>query len=375
MTLWMSNMGRIANDRSAIGTPPAESRLRFVIIDTLLERHLEESLTRALRRRGHCVRATGPVWHGWRLPSDPTDTSRIRDLVTGVIRDAPDAVLVMRPSALRPEEVARLAAAGIRTACWFADDPVFFKVQSVEVAPAYEITLHTSTVPVLEMYEHELGVLGWGFPFWADERDFPRVYRPESCDLDLTFIGNTHTRVKRWRYDRIAELNVRARIFGEVAEDPAGIHAGKAESPSDLAKAAARGRVGLNLSQRFKDYAGTRFDYPRMAEFGEFSLPSRVVQLAAIGVPVVSLVATSSGERDLVDLFPEATAVRSSGEVESFVRGHDIDQLRDLSNAVHARYRADFTADRRAEFLEALLTADRSSAFAPVRTRAVAFRR
>jgi hypothetical protein len=292
-----------------------------------------------------------------------------------VIAVRPDVVIVIRSAALRPEQVDRLREHKIFTVAWFSDDPVLYSAHTARVATHYDLTLHTATAATLDLYESNLGVRGLAFPFWTDETAFPRSYDPRRCDLDLVFIGNTQTRVKRWRYDWIADLPLSRAIYGEVAHDPAGIHAGVAVDDRALARACVRGRWGLNISQRFVDYAGTRFDFPGFEDLGEYSLPSRVVQLAALGVPTVSLVVNERAAQSMAQLFPPVVTVRGREELIALVAGmrDDIEGLSARSDDTHAWYARHYTASARARFLEHVLAAPRKWTKLPAARRATAF--
>lgn len=349
--------------------------MRICLVDTLNERHVTTSLARALSARGHDVLMTGPVWHGWRLPNEAEDRARLAVVVDGVIDMRPDVVLAIRSAALRPEQVDRLRANKIFTVAWFSDDPVLYKIHTARVAPHYDVTLHTATAPTLEMYEFSLGVRGLAFPFWTDETAFPRSYDARRCDLDLVFIGNTQTRVKRWRYDWIADLPMSRAIYGEVADDPAGIHAGVAPDDRSLARACVRGRWGLNISQRFVDYAGTRFDFPGFADLGEYSMPSRIVQLAALGVPTVSLVGSEQAAQSMARLFPPVVSVRAAAELTALVTGtcEDLEALHTSSADMHTWFSHHYTASARARFLEQVIAAPRKWTKLTAARRATAF--
>jgi hypothetical protein len=258
---------------------------------------------------------------------------------------------------------------------WFADDPVLYAAHTARVAPHYDLTLHTATAPTLELYESSLGVRGIAFPFWTDQKAFPQAYDPHRSDLDLVFIGNTHTRVKRWRYDVIADLPLTRAVYGDIAADPAGIHAGVATDDAALARAALRGRMGLNISQRFCDYAGTRFDFPGLAELGEYSLPSRIVQLAALGVPTISLVGSDQAAETTEALFPPVISVRNSDQLVARVRElrDDWDTLTAKSWDMHDWYARHYTAMARARLLERLVLAPAELTALPADQRASCF--
>jgi hypothetical protein len=276
---------------------------------------------------------------------------------------------------LRPEQVDRLHKRGIFTVAWFADDPVLYAAHTARVAPHYDLTLHTASAATLCLYEARLGVRGLAFPFWTDDISFPRLYDPRRCDLDLVFIGNTQTRVKRWRYDVIAGLPLSRAIYGLVAADPAGIHAGVAPDEAGLARAAVRGRLGLNISQRFSDYAGIRLDFPGLAELGEYPLPSRVVQLGALGVPTISLVGSERAAELTSMLYPPVITAYDPEQVTDVVKlmRDDLDTLNALSDQMHAWYAIHYTAAARARFLEQLVTAPSKWTGLPADRRATAF--
>lgn len=329
--------------------------MRIHIVDTLLEDHLTHSLATALRELGHEVRCTGPVWHGWRLPREGPERERVDEVVTEVLAARPDVVLAMRTATLDEGHLRRLRRHGVFTVGWFSDDPVLFAKQSRRIAPHYDRTVHAAMGPVLELYERELGVRGLGMQFWASDADFPRCYDPAACDIDLVFIGNTHTGVKRWRYDWIAALPVTRAVYGKTSEDPAGIVAGLIEDPVELARCSARGRFGLNISQRFADYEGTIFDFPGLAELGEFPLPSRVVQLASAGVPVLALVASSRAAADLAVLFPPVVVIEDAEQVADVIASHDEAALAELSGTTRAWCEQHYRPAARARFLHAVL--------------------
>lgn len=328
-----------------------------------------------MRARGHEVHATGKVWKGYELPRGDDDRAKMDRVVDRIVDWRADVVFVVRSAALLPEQVDRLRASGIFTAVWFADDPLLYRVHSAEVAPHYDVCLHTATEPTLRMYEEGVGVRGLAFPFWTDDKAFPRQFAPERCDLDVVFIGNTHNAHKQWRYDWIADLPLSRAIYGRVAADPAGIHAGVAKDDAALAAATARGRLGLNISQRFADHRGNTFDYPGLAELGEFSLPSRIMQLAAVGVPPVSFVGSQRAAADTKHLFPPAHVVTSADELVTLAERYRDDHraLAESSDEAHAWYQRHYTAAARVRFLEALVAdpsrwrnlsaADRAGAF------------
>ncbi|MFC5999810.1 hypothetical protein ACFP6A_13905 [Quadrisphaera sp. GCM10027208] len=267
--------------------------MRIVLFDGIQEPHVATGLRDALERRGHEVRWTGQLWKGYALPTAPQDVARLDAAVDEVLAWRPNALLTFRVAALTPANLGRLRRAGVRLLAWFSDDPVLFGLSTGPAAPLYDVTLHTGGEDVLALYEERTGVRGLTFPFYADPEAFPHAYRARSAGRSTpaaaVFLGNTQTAAKRWRYEFLARSGADLVIYGRVPQDPAGIHAGRLESDADVARVLPAFAVGVSIPQRFADYAGTPYDYPGLAELGWYSLPSRVVQMAAVGLPVVDV--------------------------------------------------------------------------------------
>ncbi len=331
--------------------------MRIYFIDTILESHVPDSLIAGLRRLGHTVKTTGKIWHGAEFPNTDEDRKKLARVVTDVIAWKPDAVFVMRACALMPRQLKRLREAGITTAVWFSDDPVFFEKQGIPVASHYDVTFHTATKRILEKYESELDVRGIGLQFWTSQDHFPRQYDPARCDLDVLFIGNAHTPVRYWRYDWLAGLPVKRAMYGLVREDTEGIVAGVLDNDAELARACVRGRFGLSVGQRFEDYKGTGFDFPGLADLGEFPLPSRIVQFASVGTPIIELVKYSEAKSDLQRLFPPVKCVTADDEIAAAVQQvhDDAAALQALSDETYQWFEAHYSADARATFVQAVL--------------------
>lgn len=349
--------------------------MRIHFIDTILEAHVPDSLVESLRGLGHTVATTGRIWQGAEFPEADEDLDRLESVIDGVIAWRPDVVFVMRACALVPSEIRRLRSHGITTVVWYSDDPVFFAKQGAPLAGLYDITLHTATERILAKYEDELGVRGFGMQFWTSPEAFPRLYDPRRCDFDLLFIGNTHTKVRQWRYEWIAGLPLERAMYGQTQGDPADIVQGVVDGDAELARACARGRFGLSVGQRFEDYHGTAFDFEGLADLGEFPLPSRIVQFAAVGVPVVHLVKFEEARRDLEVLFPPVRVVSTDEELVAAVRsyGADPESLERLADDTHTWFLERYTADARALFLHELLCNPSRFEGMDARARAFAF--
>ena len=351
--------------------------MRIAFFDSIEELHVAQGLRHALERRGHEVRWTGLLWHGYDLPSAPDDVRRLDAAVDDVIGWRPDALLTFRAASLTPANLERLRTAGIRTLAWFNDDPVLFGVSTGEVAPLYDMTLHTGGTEVLDLYEQRVGVRGVAFPFYADRVMFPLRYRARtagrSTPAAAVFLGNTHTRQKQWRYTVLdasgADVVVYGKVRGNTEAFP--LHAGYLASVAEVAAMLPRFALGISIPQRFSDYRGTPYDFPGLAELGWFSLPSRVVQMAAVGLPVV-------------DLRPGGPGPRGVPTVEV----HDHQQLEDvvddlarsprrraqLSLRGHEWFLRGYTTDARAAFLERVIQDPAGHAALDVGQRATVYR-
>lgn len=327
--------------------------MRIALFDGLLEEHVPQSLERALRARGHDVLTTGRVWQGTRLPKEPADRERLAAVVDDVLARRPDVLLTWRAAALRPEQLDRLRSAGVLLMAWFSDDPVLFRQSTGALAPHYDVTLHTGAEETLELYERDSGHLGVSMPFFTDSQAFPRTWGSRDVEYPVVFLGNTHTRVRRWRYDLLAGTGLPVALFGKVAADDAGLHAGELADDREVAAVLARAGVGVNVPQRFADYAGTATDFPGLAELGEFRTPSRVVQYAATGVPVVTYRRTDPSPDDV-----PGVVVREGEDLGAAVRAllADPDRCRELSDAAHTWFLRWHTAGSRARLIEELAT-------------------
>lgn len=325
--------------------------MRFAVVDDILEAHVVASLLRAMVARGHQVHHTGKVWHGSLPPTEQPDLDRVEAAVQGALDFRPDAVLVMRAAALSPQQVRRFRSRGVVTSVWFSDDPVLFKVSTREAAPLYDVTLHTCGADVLGLYE-PLGVHGLTFPFFTDAQAFPPIGLQPDRDTSLgaIFLGHTYTEVKRWRYDWLKGSGADVTLVGRSAPDQEGLRERLASGDDEVAGILARARYAITMSQRFRDYAGTWWDYPSLASLGVFDIPSRVIQFAASALPVIAKVDDETAP------FPAVTVddAASLGRVLARLDGDDDERVR-LAHALHDWFLRRHTASRRAVFLEQVL--------------------
>ncbi|MDO5634999.1 MAG: hypothetical protein Q4G34_09050 [Micrococcus sp.] len=330
--------------------------MRVVLFDAIQETHVVASLERALIAAGHDVYATGRFGSGYTFASPEVVAPTVRahlDHITGL---RPDLILVFRPASAPWPVLQTLRATGAVLATWFSDDPVLFEHSYGPVVELYDVVLHCGDARVLQFYTDRFGrATGVNIPFWTDHAAFPRVYGSRAAQTDVMFLGNTVGPVRSWRYEALSRLRHRVRIYGQVGQDAAGLGGGYLDTESEVLQAAARTRIALNIPQLFADHRDQPTGFPGIERLGSFSLPSRVIQYAAMGVPVVSVVpdgAPSPG-------FPEIPVLRHVGEVDGWLHEHAADEaLRELSDRVSERFDRSFHAAARVMALESLLVDD-----------------
>ncbi len=330
--------------------------MRICLFDEIQERHVGESLARALRILGHEVICTGPVWKGHIFPSSIEDIEVVKRRLDETISQKPDALVNLRASTLLPDMVQQLKDAGIYSMVWLPDDPVLYSLCYGRIVESYDVALHCGGSQVLSFYTERHGATGINFPFWTDQVAFPYCYRPKRADLDIVFLGSCHGPVRRMRYELIQGLPFKKSIVGRVEDDPAGIHAGYLEdahqNTKSVWKVLRRAKLGLNIPQIFKDYHGTDYDYPELSSLGSFQYPSRVIQYAAVGLPIVTV-----GERESLSHFPELVVSDHIEELSD--QAADLlakpERLQELSIQTHRRFQESFSALSRARLIDALL--------------------
>lgn len=326
--------------------------MKIALFDRINETHVCTALEDALRALGHQVVATGAVWRGHRFAKDGNDIAAIDAALDAVLAEGCDALFNFRASALDLRQLQRLRGAGVATAVWLPDDPVLYGVTYRAIVDAYDHVLHCGPASVLRFYDQRGHAPGVNFPFWVDPERWLADWTIEGASRDLVFLGNLHGAAKKGRYDLLAAAAGRIAIYGKCGPDPSDIHRGELHGVDAIRAVLPRYVAGLNIRQQFVDYTGTEYDFDGLASLGGFDLPSRVIQYASIGLPVVSLGADAASIH-----FPHALQADDIHVAMSLV-----DRMRSspaMAAEVSARARADvvnhFSARARARFLVALL--------------------
>lgn len=327
--------------------------MKIVLFDDILERHVRRSLARALRDRGHEVYETQPIWRGHRFPTAKEDLAPINLALDQVLALAPDLILNFRAATMTPQMLERIKFSGARSAVWLPDDPVLYQVCYHAIVEHYDIVLNCGPAKVLDFYQERHSCKGVNFPFWTDNTEFPRCYSgADGSEYDVVFLGNLKGGVRRNRYGLVAGVPGSVRIYGRVENDPQGLCHGYLDDQSETASKLGAARLALNIPQFFKDYAGLPYDFPDLAGLGQFEFPSRVIQYAAIGLPIVSY-----GRVEPPETFPEMLVAKDQEGLREVCSAAlaDPERLEALATATHRRFKAAFTAERRAQLLEYLI--------------------
>lgn len=329
--------------------------MKIALFGQVNEVHVCDALGSSLSTLGHEVVSTGAVWHGHRLARAGSDIARIDRAVDTVLASKCEALFNFRASALDVRQLQRLRDAGVTTAVWLPDDPVLYDTTYRHVVDSYDFVLHCGARAVLEFYDRQGHRAGVNFPFWLDPSRWPHLWDPSRARHDLVFLGNLHGPAKRSRYELLVPGARRTNIYGICPQDRMGMHRGELHGRDAMLAVLPLYRAGLNIPQTFADYAGSAYDFAGLAGLGRFDLPSRIVQYAALGLPVISL-----GGEVATESFPHALAATDMHGVLRLVDG-----LRDdpaaaiaLSRSARQDVESNFSGLSRARYLMALLSGD-----------------
>lgn len=330
--------------------------MRVAFFDTIQEQHVVASLRRALEQRGHRVYETGRLASGFRFVEDASVLERIGEAIDQTAGFSPDLVLVFRPAALPIPMLQRLRSAteahGTMLMPWFSDDPVLWQLSYGPVVNHYDMILHCGGEDVLQFYQQQFGrPTGVNMPFWTDSVAFRNVYGSQPAESDAVFLGNVGDRVRRERYFDLRSMGIDLRIHGKVGEDYFEMSGGYLDADLEVERVGATSRLAINIPQWFEDHRGHETWFEGLADFGSFSLPSRVVQCAAMGLPVLSLQRPGSAPPPLPEVVQATTVQDLADQARTLL---DDGSLSERSRAIRARFESEYSAASRAQLLEAV---------------------
>ncbi|MCO1339015.1 hypothetical protein BJH93_08955 [Kocuria polaris] len=327
--------------------------MRIALFDGIMETHVVSSLERSLVGRGHDVLNTRKLAHGHTFITAADDIRRVDEAISQVHDFRPEVVVVFRPSSLPFPLLRRLRRAGGRLFAWFSDDPVLWNLTYGRVVDFYDVILHCGGSQVLEFYEQKHGrPTGVNFPFWSDGDAFPYVYGTKPSESDALFLGNVGDSIRRRRYYQLGLLNLNLRIHGQVGDDYLNLSGGYLDTTEEIVDAGARARLAINIPQFFSDHREAPTWFEGLDRLGSFEFPSRVIQCAAMGLPMVTLLEPGM----TLNMFPEIRVAHDMHELERVSRQMlTTDDLSERSRRTRARFERIFTADSRAMALENLM--------------------
>lgn len=330
--------------------------MKIALFDGIVETHVASSLERALVAAGHTVLNTGKVGHGYKFATGPGQLHVLNTTLDRVVDFQPDVIFVFRPASLPMPLLERAKRTGARLVAWLSDDPVLWDLSYGPVVESYDVVLHCGTARVLDFYESMFGrPTGINFPFWTDQKAFPYVFGSQPRESDAMFLGNVHDEVRRTRYFDLGSLSSSIRIHGNVGRDYYRIGGGFLDSDEEVVEAGARTGLAVNIPQYFRDHQGLETWFDGLDKLGFFQYPSRVIQYAAMGIPIVSVVPDAE---DLAS-FPEIVCVESIDKLDAAIQSLlASSSLEDLSHATHDRFLRNYSAAARVMALESVLEDD-----------------
>lgn len=347
--------------------------MKIALFEDILERHVRRSLSRALTARGHEVIECAPCFSGHHFPTERSDIERITATLESVVAQRPDALLNFRASTLTPSMIEYVRGKGIQTLVWLPDDPVLYGVCYSNIVEHYDFVLNCGGVSILEWYERQHDVHGVNFPFWTDRNEFPLTHDPRSkSEFDIAFLGQIKGAIRRQRYDLLAALPGEVRIYGRIESDPKKLYHGYLSNEGETANILGRAKLAINIPQFFEYYKGHEYDFPELPAMGHFQYPSRVIQYASIGLPILTY-----GPDHPPETFPEMLTAPDIETCVSIAREllRDPERLHSIAERTSERFLSSFDASARAEFLEEIIAMHGRIKNASVEERARMFAR
>lgn len=325
--------------------------MKFILFDSILERHLAESLKRSLEYLGYQAIFTDLILHGHSMISSQKDIDFMWQKVREICSEPADMFISFRPMNLLPEMVEYIGK-NMKTAIWLSDDPVLYKTCYGKVVDSYDVLLHCGYSDVMKFYERNGHPKGFNFPFWTDHISFPVVYNPLKAEYEIAFLGNMNGQVRRKRYMELASLPYTKKVFGLLDSDPLGMHGGFIREAylhtQRVSEVLSKAKIGISIPQFFLEYNGLDYDYPELAGLGYFQFPSRVIQYAASGLPIAAV-----GDNRMKEAFSEIFVGSSIDSLQSYIDkiANDYDFAMSESDKILQRFQKNYSALSRAMML------------------------
>lgn len=261
--------------------------MHIYLFDQILETHVCTSLEQSLLKLGHQITSTGTVWSGHKFPVNPADISKLHEAVDQAIASKPDVLFNFRASSLLPQHIARLRAAGIRTMVWQPDDPVLYGICYSHIMDHYDDVFLCAGHRVVDFYLSSGHKPAINLPFWVDTERYAYGYEQEKMGFAV-FLGNGSGKAREGRYEALCALTDNISLYGRFQNDPRAKVRGRL-SVDGIISTIPKYRIAVSVAQTFSTYAQTEYDFPGLDKLGQFFLPSRVIQYAALGMPIITI--------------------------------------------------------------------------------------
>lgn len=320
--------------------------MKIAFFDGILETHVMDSLQRSFEKLGHQVYSTGKFGHGFEFRVERSFAAEVQKVIEKLQDFKPDWIIVFRPASAPHPVLEALKNTGANLAVWLSDDPVLFQLSYGPIIDRYDVVMHCGNETVLKYYEDVFQrPTGVNIPFWTDHEAFPTVYGANPAETDALFLGNVHDTVRRRRYFSLAHMKNSVRIHGAIGVDYFNISGGYLDSDQEVVDAGSRARVAINIPQFFKDHQGLPTWFPGLDQLGYFEFPSRVIQYASMGLPIISI----NPDTSPVESMPEMAIAGSVQEADDLItEWMSENRFAGLSAAISERFDKNFSADARA---------------------------
>ncbi|WP_413456211.1 hypothetical protein ACLQ8T_07250 [Glutamicibacter sp. FR1] len=330
--------------------------MRVVLFDGIQEMHVVRSLGRAFLNRGHNVCLTGKLTSGFEYITDGQDLDLVQAAIEETLAFKPDIIIVFRPSALPINLLPKLRSSGARLFVWLSDDPVLWNQTYKYSINEYDAILHCGGKNVLDFYESKFGyATGVNFPFWTDTVEFPYSYGRNEPESELVFLGNATGPIRRQRYYDLATLSSSLKIYGNVNPDYFGLGGGYLDSQEEIRQVGSTAKIAINIPQYFQTYENQPMWFDELGGLGYFETPSRVVQCAAMGLPIVTIEPKNISP----SAFQSSLRVADIRACEELTRRLlEKGSLNEISNRIFEEFAKYYHADSRVMAIESLMEND-----------------